>query len=587
MFMPGMFTNSANATPDQIAQKRAMLMAMMPKFGSANYVGEGLGQLATGIAYGRQFRGMDKQEAAGRQSAADRFKALLGGGAAQPGAFNVLGQPPADPMSPEAIGADTMAALGKGPLTQDAVVSELVKRGMPEHAALGFAMNFKDESGFDPAAVGDNGNAFGLGQWNGPRKKALFDYAANQGKNPADPQVQYDYLMTELQGPESGAWAKIAGTNDPNSAAVAVLNHFERPAEEHRARREAAYMGGQQPSGQQGSQIGIDQLYAAMADPWMGPEQKAILQSMIADRQKQTDPAYQLGLQADQLGLEKAQLEVDALRNPKPEPIKVGDVLLDPTTMQPIYDGRTPKDDRTSSQKDYSFYVADERKAGRQPLSFNEWELQGKKAGAANTTVTVGGEPSDGALRKKLSEKEGEGWAAYLDAGNKSAGTMQDMQLLDELITMAPQGPVAGRLASMFPGVNSAADAFTSVVKRVAPTLRATGSGSTSDIEYDGMLKSLPQLASTPEANTAIAAMMKAKAQVNIDRAQIISRYQNGEISAVEARNAVNEIDKRSIMTPELKAILGNLKPSDAAVPEGVDPSDWEYMTPEERAMFQ
>jgi len=346
-------------------------------------------------------------------------------------------------------------------------------------------------------------------------------------------------------------------------------------------------MGGQQPAGAQGSQIGLDQLYAAMADPWMAPEQKAILQSMIADRQKQTDPAYQLGLQADQLAVEKGRLEIDAMRNPKPEPIKVGDVLLDPTTMQPIYDGRAPKDDRTSSQKDYSFYVADERKAGRQPLSFNEWELQGKKAGAANTTVTVGGEPSDGALRKKLSEKEGEGWAAYLDAGNKSAGTMQDMQLLDELITMAPQGPVAGRLASMFPGVNSAADAFTSVVKRVAPTLRATGSGATSDIEYDGMLKSLPQLASTPEANTAIAAMMKAKAQVNIDRAQIISRYQNGEISAVEARNAVNEIDKRSIMTPELKAILGNLKPSDAAVPDGVDPSDWDYMTPEERAMFQ
>ena len=308
MFMPGIFTNSANATPDQIAQKRAMLMAMMPKFGSANYVGEGLGQLATGIAYGRQFRGMDKQEAAGRQSAADRFKALLGGGAAQPGAFNVLGQPPVDPMSPEAIGADTMAALGKGPLTQDQIVKGLVERGMPEHAALGFAMNFKDESGFDPAAVGDNGNAFGLGQWNGPRKKALFDFAAGQGKDPADPQVQYDYLMTELQGPESAAWAKIAGTNDPSSAAVAVLNHFERPAETHRARREAAYVGGQQPAGTQGSQIGLDQLYAAMADPWMGPEQKAILQSMIADRQKQTDPAYQLGLQ-------KAQLEVDALRN--------------------------------------------------------------------------------------------------------------------------------------------------------------------------------------------------------------------------------------------------------------------------------
>jgi hypothetical protein len=48
--------------------------------------------------------------------------------------------------------------------------------------------------------------------------------------------------------------------------------------------------------------------------------------------------------------------------------------------------------DMTASQKDYKFYADQEAAAGRQPLSFNEWDLQSKKAGA--TTVTVGGGPA-------------------------------------------------------------------------------------------------------------------------------------------------------------------------------------------------
>jgi hypothetical protein len=46
----------------------------------------------------------------------------------------------------------------------------------------------------------------------------------------------------------------------------------------------------------------------------------------------------------------------------------------------------------TASQRDYQFYAQQETAAGRAPLSFNDWDLQGKKAGAANTTVNTGGE---------------------------------------------------------------------------------------------------------------------------------------------------------------------------------------------------
>lgn len=136
---------------------------------------------------------------------------------------------------------------GTGPVIESGnfVVDGLVARGMPQHIAEGFAMNVKDESNFNPTAVGDNGNAYGLAQWNGPRKRALETYAASIGGDVADPEVQMDFLMHELETNEAGSWAKIQGATTAGEAAALIVNHFERPAESHRARREAAYLGGQ------------------------------------------------------------------------------------------------------------------------------------------------------------------------------------------------------------------------------------------------------------------------------------------------------------------------------------------------------
>ena len=58
-----------------------------------------------------------------------------------------------------------------------------------------------------------------------------------------------------------------------------------------------------------------------------------------------------------------------------------------------------PKDDLTASQKDYNFYAKQETEAGRKPMSFNDWDLQSKKAGATNVNVSTGadGQPKVGA----------------------------------------------------------------------------------------------------------------------------------------------------------------------------------------------
>jgi hypothetical protein len=67
-----------------------------------------------------------------------------------------------------------------------------------------------------------------------------------------------------------------------------------------------------------------------------------------------------------------------------------------------------------------------------------------------------------------------------------------------------------------------------------------------------------------------ISQIMKAKAQINIERGQIVAAYSNGEIDAPMARKQMNEINKRSIMSPEMKkALLGLGGPVQS---DGVDP---------------
>ena len=125
---------------------------------------------------------------------------------------------------------------------QSGIVEGLVQRGIPQHIAEGFAMNGVDESGLNPSAIGDNGNAGGIWQMNGPRFKGLKDFAASNGQPWDNRDTQLDHLVYEINNNERGAWSKISATTTRQEAAAAIVNYFERPAEVHRARREAAYL---------------------------------------------------------------------------------------------------------------------------------------------------------------------------------------------------------------------------------------------------------------------------------------------------------------------------------------------------------
>jgi hypothetical protein len=177
----------------------------------------------------------------------------------------------------------------------DVFKAELLAGGLPPHAVEGIMMNGHDESGFNPAAVGDNGAAFGILQWNGPRKRALEQFAAQMGADPADPAVQAKFTLYELQGPEAEAGRALLATKTAGEAGAVFVNKYERPAESHRARREAAYLGGKGTTA--GSYVPSDmeadgpgrvdrnpaRLAWAYANGKMTPEDAAIYERGMAD----------------------------------------------------------------------------------------------------------------------------------------------------------------------------------------------------------------------------------------------------------------------------------------------------------------
>lgn len=106
----------------------------------------------------------------------------------------------------------------------------LAAYGMPAHHAAGILGNFVQESGLRPGIENSIG-AYGLAQWLGPRRRALESYAQTQGRPVDDPELQVDFLIHELNGPESRAARALQAAKTPGEAAAVFRRAYERPGE--------------------------------------------------------------------------------------------------------------------------------------------------------------------------------------------------------------------------------------------------------------------------------------------------------------------------------------------------------------------
>lgn len=509
---------SKGETPESLRRKREVVQQLMTRNAGRvpQDIGEGIASLGSAISNNLAFRDLERAESEGMSAAQQKIVNAFSPGAA-------AGLP-----SPATVSAPAPAPVPSGPVVPNDA------NAIP--GTVGMDMKLADAS---QDFIQDNPNTYlSSGVRSTADQARLYADRANNPNPVAVPGTSRHErgLAVDIGGmtpdqrallPQYGLSQPVPG--DPPHVELAGGDPAALPVN-------AQATQGQLPTqGRPNTGPTVQALMQLASDPWVAQNKalSGIVNAYMANAIKQQDPAYALDI---------AQKQKDLARSDAP-----------------------------ASVQEYEYYKKTFEPSDGQakPLSYSQWDVARKKAGAISLPIQLGTEAPDGALRKKLDEGTAKNWSAWQEAGHVSAGQMQDMQMLDELIKIAPQGPLTGRLAEAFPGVSSAGDAFNSIVKRVAPTMRAPGSGSTSDIEYDGFLRSLPALRNKPEANAAISEMMKAKAGINIERSDVISQYSQNQITRNEAERRLGELNKRSIMTPALRQMLSGLGGKDADVLPG------------------
>lgn len=619
-FQQGAFAIDPNATPDQIAQKRAYIAAMMPRFGSAKFVGEGVGQLATGVVIGRQNRKLNEAEGAGRKSAADQFARLFGtaNSAQSPevqGPMSVLGMTPqggqqGDPNSPLALAGDTMAALGKDSGTSGYRESLIGTESGGNWAAQ------NSETG----AGGKKGH-FGRVQFGQARLQEAMDAGAiPQGTTPeqfmASPALQIaaenwhfgdlesklgDLVGAEVNGQplDMGALVAMGHLGGAGGARKFVesggaynpSDSFGTSLAEYAATHGG--QGGAAPAPTSAPSIPINELYMALQNPWMSAEEKGLITSMIGEQQQASDPLRQLELR-------KAEIELAQLENPTQQPpedfatrmFTLNALQIDPQSDEGkvyLMTGKLPE----PPEPGFSTMTAEEvKQLGLPPGSYQrgpKGEIKQIGGGGQTINVNTGSEvgtipqgfelftdPTTGARSMrpisggpedttKTDEAKASGTATASDIITTAADRALDANSERVL------GGLFGALAAYNPGTPNAE------VYRQTDVLKA-----------NAKVENLQAMRNESPTGGALGSVTEGETKMLADQAGALDPASPNYERDVKdyTRNLLRVIHGKEAGDAIFDQQFGGLTQS-SGVPSGIDPADWEYMTPEERALFQ
>ncbi len=598
-FEQGDFFSQAGATPSEIQRKREKIQAMMGQYGNANYVGEGIADMFTGIMNGVAAHKLNKEERTKRKETDDLFASVMGGAPTYATESNLSGKISGNVAAPQAARQAQAASMGGN---AQEIRQGLIDRGLPEHIADGFIMNFQDESGMNPGIneknpiVPGSRGGFGLYQLTGPRRVAYEKFAASRGVDPSNVDAQLDFLMTELQGPESRAAKSIFSAKDAGSAAAAIVSDFLRPAEEHRARRVAEYTGGGAPvmtdamPAYNGPSAG--DLRKLQANPWLTPDQRAAIEGQIKLADQASDPVRALQIQQAQQNLQRGALEMQQMQNPMPEAQRVqsSSILDDGTSVLIMSDGsrlvRGPSGNVLTGQE-----AADAVKLAREYTVQNQTDIYaGRRQGTLQSDTQFGRDAAYQGEAGKLDAQydlSGQVEASKdiakgsVDAGLnawESYGRLQtNLSNIDQAIAAIDEGARSGVIYNMLPSVTKASADLENAMNRMGlDVVSAVTFGALSEKELRvAMNTAVPQNLRPEELREWLVerrAAQEKTAAMLADAAQYLTT----------PSNTINGWIQRNTGGKPSQASPAN----NGAAPEHLSQQDrdlWEYYTPEER----
>ncbi|QLB38230.1 putative internal virion protein/injection protein [Sulfitobacter phage phiGT1] len=345
LFKQGAFQIDPNTTPEMLKAKREALAAMMPQYGRARYIGEGIGQLGTAISSNRQHSAMDKFEGERSQEAAGMFNRIMsGGGSGSSGPLSVLG------MRPDAQGGqyqppnpmDAKYPVGQeGPAPQGNIDPasglNMGQAAIPQTDEISaYIMQAAQARGIDPQIAlavarseGLNGDPSEAWQSkvvkNGQRERSYGPYQLyidgglgnefmeSTGLDPRDAATwdkQIDFALDHASKNGWGAWYGAKNTGIGNMQGIGVGSPGGGSFAPGQGQQVAQNGGGYQPPQNDGR---LNELMMAAQNPWLSPQQRGVINAQIQQVQGQQQAMQQRQWSREDDAYSRAQDQADPL----------------------------------------------------------------------------------------------------------------------------------------------------------------------------------------------------------------------------------------------------------------------------------
>lgn len=322
----------------------------------------------------------------------------------------------------------------------------------------------------------------------------------------------------------------------------------------------ASTMGGSPVASALMSGPSSQELLGLLADPWVARQYGPVLQALagnaasreqaiFAQQLAQSDPMYQAELAkltapaASPTAEREAFALAGGLQPGSPEwahymltgqmpgggeafTLGEGQIRFGPNG-EVIAEGPAASPDQPTSVQEYLFYQEQAAQAGQQPMSYSDWDMARKAAGASRTSVDVS--TGGGKFEEAFAKGDAETIGTVYDAGLAATRNLGRIDQLEALLQEAPSG-MGGRLAQIAGEWGLAVDgtdavqAAQAMINSLVPEQRPAGSGPMSDADLELFKQSLPRIINTPGGNQLIVDTMRAIAQYDAQGAEIVQR---------------------------------------------------------------
>lgn len=299
-----------------------------------------------------------------------------------------------------------------------------------------------------------------------------------------------------------------------------------RQAQQRKAMQEQQMLAQQQAMQMQQAQMAQQQAQAqrqAEAESTRGGYLNSIDPSAGPAQPFNPFAAMRAGLNASEI----AQLGPKAA----PKPLIVGNTVLDPTTMRPLYQAPEKAAQPPASVQEFEY--------SQKNPAFGQWDLSRKRAGGTN--VNVGG-----LFEKEYDKDQGKQFSETMASVNKTAfaapAQLRKLERMEALLDGVDGGklaPVGLEIASMANSVGIKMDpklgnkeASQALAREIAGGFRQPGTGPMTDKDFENFLLQVPDLSKSATGRKQITTTMKSALTRDLKVAKMAREYErkNGKL---------------------------------------------------------